>query len=134
MGRAKVTLKDWAPAVITAEIEKKAMDGIERACEQIAERARALCPVGKPWPMYKSGVAWTERVPGTLRNSIRVRRLKGDPVLNVRVYAGARQSDKLTAYYAGWVEFGRKGMSKQPFLRPALDAVKGNIINIVAGG
>jgi len=129
--RAKVTLKDWAPAMITAKFEKQAMDGLEKACDQIASAARSLCPTGEPRQMYKGGAAWTERVPGTLRNSIRVRRLSGDPFLNVRVYAGARQHDFLTAYYAHMVEFGTAKMRKRPFLRPALDSVKGNIISII---
>ena len=122
MGRAKVTLKDWAPAVITAEIENKAMNGLEKACEQIADRARSLCPVDT----------------GTLRDTIRVRRLSGDPFLDVRVYAGSRiaggaskKGAERGAFYAPIIEFGSVKMSKKPFLRPALDAVKGNIISII---
>ena len=116
MGRAKVTLKDWAPAVITAEIENKAMNGLEKACEQIADRARSLCPVDT----------------GTLRDTIRVRRLAGDPFLDVRVYAGSRE--KGGAFYAHMVEYGTVKMSKKPFLRPALDSVKGNVISTIEGG
>ena len=122
MGRAKVTLKDWAPAVITAEIENKAMNGLEKACEQIADRARSLCPVDT----------------GTLRDTIRVRRLSGDPYLDVRVYAGSRiagggakKGAERGAFYAHIIEFGSVKMSKKPFLRPALDSVKGNILSII---
>ena len=119
---AKVTLKDWAPVVITAEIENKAMNGLEKACEQIADRARSLCPVDT----------------GTLRDTIRVRRLSGDPFLDVRVYAGSRiagggskKGAERGAFYAHMVEYGTVKMGKKPFLRPALDAVKGNIISII---
>jgi len=113
MARARVILKDWAPAMITEQIEKKAMDGLEDACERIANRARSLCPVDT----------------GKLKATIRVRRLKGDPFLNVRVYAGNR--DKGGAFYAHMVEYGTVKMGKKAFLRPALDAMKSNIINII---
>ena len=130
MGRAKVTLKDWAPAWITAKFEKQAMDGLEKACEQIADRARSLCPVDT----------------GTLRDTIRVRRLSGDPFLDVRVYAGSRiagggskKGAERGAFYAHMVEFGTvkwpqsvpPKTGRRPFLRPALDSVKGNIISII---
>ena len=118
MGRAKVTLKDWAPAVITTQIENKAMDGLEKACEQIADRARGMVPVDS----------------GLLKSSIRVRRLKGDPYLDVRVYAGYRVQGGGGPFYAHMIEFGTKKLSKRPFLRPALDSVKGNVISIIEGG
>lgn len=120
--RAKVTLKDWAPAIITAKFEKLAMDGVEKAMEQVADRARNLVPVDT----------------GTLKSTIRVRRLKGDPFLDVRVYAGSRVkgggSEKGAArgaFYAHMVEYGTVKLSARPFLRPALDAVKGKIISII---
>jgi HK97 gp10 family phage protein len=113
---AKVTIKDWSPDKITAEIEKKAMDGLERAGERIASMARGLVPVDT----------------GALKGSIRVRRLSGDPYLNVRVYAGSRE--KGGAFYAHMVEYGTVKMSKKPFLRPALDSVKGNVISTIEGG
>lgn len=111
--RAKVTLKDWAPAIITAKFEKLAMDGLEKAMEQVADRARNLVPVDT----------------GKLKATIRVRRLKDETVLNVRTYAGNR--DKGGAFYAHMVEYGTVKMAKKPFLRPALDSVKGNVISII---
>ena len=131
---AKVTIKDWSPDKITAEIEKKAMDRLERAAHVVANSARSLAPVGVMRPQYKTGKAWTERVPGTLRNSIRVTRLAGDPKNDVRVYAGGRQSDKLTAYYARFVEYGTRYLARRPFLRPALDQNKGAIMQIMENG
>jgi HK97 gp10 family phage protein len=120
-------VEDWAPEQITVEVEKKAMDQLEQAGEIVAGIARLLCPVGKARPIYKGKKAWTERVPGTLKKSIRVRRLRGDPKLDVRVYAGARQSDKLTAYYAHMVEYGTVEMKAKPFLRPAFNSAKAKI-------
>jgi len=127
---------NWNPDIITAEIEKKAMDRLETAAGYVMGRARQLVPIGKDRPPYKNGKAWTARKAGTLRDSIRVTRLKGDPKLNIRVYAGARQSDKLTPYYARWVEMGsvHNEIPKKPYLRPALAECRGRIKSIVEGG
>jgi HK97 gp10 family phage protein len=129
-----VRVENWNPEKITAEIEKKAMDRLERAAGIVAASARQKVPFGEGRPPYKSGKAWTERIPGTLQASIRVVRLKGDPKLNIRVYAGARQSDKLTAYYAHMVEMGTVKMRARPFLRPALNENKASIKNIMENG
>jgi HK97 gp10 family phage protein len=133
-----VTLKNWAPKQITEELEKKLMDRLEKAGEGIAHTARYLVMEehrGVSRPVYKkgkdAGAAWTARVPGTVRDSIRVTRLKGDPKLDIRIYAGARQTDKLTAYYAHILEYGSKRMKKQPFLRPALDMNKGLVMQVL---
>jgi len=106
---------DWHPEEITAEVEKHVMDRLEVAGEQIAAHARQSVPV-------KSG---------KLRNSIRVVRLHGDPKLDVRVYAGNRLKDG--AFYAHMVEYGTVKMKARPFLRPALNAIKGKLESIIGG-
>jgi HK97 gp10 family phage protein len=128
---------EWHPAEITIEVEKRAMGRLEKAGEVVADKARGLVPAPPSSKMISRpphGKPWTERIPGTLKKSIRVRRLDGDPKLDVRVYAGARQSDKLTAYYAHFVEFGTVKMKAQPFLRPALSKSRSAIKNIVENG
>jgi len=133
-------VENWAPAEVTVEIEKMAMDRIEKAAEIVASIARDLVPIGKPRPVYKkgqyAGKAWTARESQTLKDSIRVRRLSGDPFFNVRVYAGARQSDKLTAYYAHMVEYGsvHNITPRKPFLRPAMRLARDRIANIMENG
>lgn len=127
-------VEGWSPGPITAEIEKKAMDRLAKAGEVVASKARQNVPVGKNRPLYKGGKAWTARIAGTLKKSIRVTRLKDDPKLNIRVYAGARKSDELTAYYAHMVELGTVNMRARPFLRPALNASKAQIKSIVENG
>ena len=107
---------NWAPDKITAEIEKKAMDRLEKAGEVVAARARAGVPVRT----------------GMLKNSIRVVRLKGDPKLDVRVYAGSRE--KGGAFYAHIIEFGSVKMKARPFMRPALNQSKGAIMSIMENG
>lgn len=108
---------EWNPGPITQEVEAAAMDRLEEIMNRVADKARAHCPVGTiSRPQRPGSKYWTERVPGTLRNSIRVRRLKGDPNLDVRVYAGNER-----AYYAGFVEHGTVKTKAKPFLRPAMN-------------
>ena len=109
-------IANWHPEVITADVEKKAMDRLEEAGEFVADRARQKVPV----------------LSGKLRDSIRVTRLKGDPKQNIRVYAGSRQ--KGGAFYAHMVEYGTVKMPAKPFLRPALNECKGRIRRIVQNG
>ena len=109
-------IANWHPEVITADVEKKAMDRLEKAGELVADRARQKVPV----------------LSGKLRDSIRVTRLKGDPKQNIRVYAGSRQ--KGGAFYAHMVEYGTVKMPAKPFLRPALNECKGRIRGIVQNG
>jgi len=109
-------VEGWSPGAITIEVEKRAMDRLEKAGEVVADRARQNVPVQT----------------GTLKDSIRVTRLKGDPKLNIRVYAGNRK--KGGAFYAHMVEYGTVKMRARPYLRPALNAAKGQIMNIMEKG
>lgn len=122
-------VENWAPAEITGEIEKYAMDKIAEGAEIVASIARELVPKGKDRPPYRNGKAWTARKAETLKRSIRVVRLHGDSKQDVRVYAGARKSNELTAYYAHMVEYGsvHNMVPRKPFLRPALNLAKERI-------
>jgi len=123
---------NWAPDKITAEIEKRAMDRLEKAGESIASKARSKVPIGKSRPPYKSGnIKWSARQAGALKRSIRVVRLKGDPKLNIRVYAGSKE-----VFYARWVEYGsvNNAVPRKPFLRPALNESKASIRSTVENG
>ena len=120
----------WNPqGPITAEIEKAAMDRLERAGEVVAASARQKVPIGKARDPYKTGKEWTARKAGALRDSIRVTRLKDDAKQNIRVYAGNKE-----VYYARFVEYGTVKMKAKPYLRPALNGAKGQIMAIMEGG
>ncbi len=130
----KVTYDFRNLGVVSDTIEKNLMDRLEVAGELVATRARQLCPVGTTRrPPYKNGQPWSAREPGTLRNSIRVTRLKGDPNLDVRVYAGARGKTN-EGYYAHMVEFGSIHNEKKAFLRPAVKEIGKNIETIMTSG
>ena len=109
----------WNPEKITKEIETKAMDRLETAAGYVMALARQKVP----------------KDTGKLRDSIRVVRLKGDPKLNVRVYAGNRKRrNDGGAFYAHMVEYGTVKMPAKPFLRPALNEVKGRVKDILENG
>lgn len=110
-------VSNWDTGGITIEIEKLAMDRLEQAAELVAQAARQKVPVRT----------------GKLKDTIRVVRLKGDPKQDVRVYAGNRV--KGGAFYAHMVEYGTfNTMPAKPFLRPALNSVRGRIKSIVENG
>lgn len=124
----------WHPEIITAEIEKRAMDRLEKAAKIVASKARAKVPTGKDRPRYKTGEPWTERKAGALRDSIRVIRLPGDAGLNIRVYAGTK-TGREDIYYARWVEMGSvHNIPRKPYLRPALNESKTTILKMVENG
>jgi HK97 gp10 family phage protein len=123
-------VSNWDTGPITAEMEKTMMDRLETVGGLIAARARMLVPVGKDVPQGKG--KWSKREAGALRNSIRVVRLKGDPKMNIRVYAGNSKE----VFYARWVEYGsvHNDKPRKPYLRPALNEVKGRIKDIMEKG
>lgn len=107
---------EWNPEKVTEEIEKQAMAKLELCGEIVAAKAKIKVP----------------KRTRALEKTIRVVRLKGDPKLDVRIYAGNNKKRKEGGvYYAGWVERGTVNMKKQPFLRPALNESKGVIKTIM---
>lgn len=125
---------NWAPEKITAEIEKTAMDRLEKAGEVVAAKARQNFPLKIPPPMAnrKSKKPWKPMSRGELLKSIRVVRLKDDAKLNIRVYAGNRM--KGGPFYSHMIEFGTVKMGARPFLRPALNESKAQIKQIMESG
>jgi tRNA G10 N-methylase Trm11 len=124
-------VENWHPELASEQMTKKAMDRLQRGGELIASKARIKVPIGKDRPPYKNGKEWTGRKAGALKNSIRAVRLKGDPKLNIRVYAGNKE-----VYYARWVEMGsvHNREPRKPYLRPSLNESKESIKNIMENG
>jgi HK97 gp10 family phage protein len=109
-------VSNWNPQAFDGEIIAASMDRLEECGEVVAEDARRRVPVAS----------------GKLKDTIRVRRLKGDPRRNVRIYAGNRIKDG--AFYAHMIEYGTVKMRAKPFLRPALNASKSKIQSILRNG
>ncbi len=110
-------LANWNPDLASDQEVKNAMDILEMAAEAVADKARSLVPVGKDIAQGKG--KWSKREAGALKKSIRVVRLKGDPKLNIRVYAGSRE-----VFYARFPEYGTVKMLAKPYLRPSMGAAK----------
>jgi hypothetical protein len=128
-------VSNWKPEAFDGEFMDASMDRLKKAAEVIADKARQYCPVGTvSRPIYKrgpyAGQPWTARDAGALKKTIRVvekHDQKGAPIAkgrNIRVYAG-----NYLAYYARIVEFAGKR-----FMRPALNASRGEIKNILENG
>ncbi len=76
---------------------------------------------GKNKPVSFEAKVWLGRIPGTLKESIRVVE-KQDRPYNLRVYAGHRKVG-----YARFVEKGVVHAEKQPYLRPAFNKYRGGV-------
>jgi hypothetical protein len=122
-------VSNWSPGPITEEIEKRAMDRLETAAGYVMAYARSIVPIGKD--KYKHGELYSRA--GALKRTIRVVRQKGDPNQNIRVYAGKKN----IIDYAAAIEYGtsiKRNIQAQPYLRPALQAMRGRIMNIMENG
>ena len=129
----------WDVKPLNQEIMRNGMKRLKKAGEVVAKKARSKCPVGTiSRPVYKTGkyagMYWTARTAGSLKKSIRVTEKHGAGEsggyitiragqLEIRIYAG---TDKV--YYAQIVEF------RTPFMRPALDASRSQILSIMRNG
>jgi len=122
-------VSNWNPQRFDGEIISASMNRLERAARVVAEDARRRVPVGKSRVAKRGGKDWTAREAGALKASIRVVRLHGDSKRNVRIYAGSRK-----VFYARFVEYGTRKMKAKPYLRPALNASKGRIQDILRSG
>lgn len=120
---------NWNEKEITAKIEKRAMNRLHKAGEVVAAKARQKVPIGKDVPQGRG--KWSKRESGALKRTIRVVRLYNDPKQNIRVYAGNREGG---VFYAHFVEYGTVKMKAKPFMRPALNESKSEIMNIMENG
>ena len=116
------------------QLAKACMKRIRKAAELIKDEAKARCPVGTVSRPAINGKTWTERKPGTLRDSIRTAEKNGEEGLegrDVRVIAGSYK-----AFYAVQTEYGRGGWKggARPFLRPALRKTKSEVQSILENG
>lgn len=135
-------ISGWKGKQVFDNLTKLAMVGANDVMDAQVAGAKRLCPVGT---ITRSGAnvmkevyfhtkrgkevnfianTWVERIPGSLRNSIR-KVEKYDRAGNIRVYAGNTQ-----VYYARFVEYGTSktgwgGPAKaQPYMRPTWQVVK----------
>jgi HK97 gp10 family phage protein len=107
------------------KIHDKQIKVIHQAIGRLLVRsAKRMCPVGTVTRgIAKGGKYWTARKPGLLKSTIKFKTFKW----GVRLKAGNKE-----AWYARFVEYGPKTgkriWKKQPFLRPAVDSNRQNIL------
>lgn len=116
---AEVEYHSNAAAIIEA-MQESAVAGVTKLTESIRQEVYDGCPVGT---ITRAGESWHERIPGFLRSTIfsRVRVMQdgtGDVVGWVK--AGTQgAADKVSGFYAPFVEFGTKKWGGNSFMRPA---------------
>lgn len=134
--RGKLNWTEADKMVFKASVER-----CRKASKVVKDAVYNACPVGTiSRPMYKkgpyAGVNWTARDAGQLKKSVRIVELREDQhgweiarfeALGtqgiVRVYAG-----NFLAYYARIVEFYK------PFMKPAVESVRGQVNSILENG
>ena len=119
----------WDPKPLNQEVMKNGMKRLKKAGEVVARKARSSPVVNRSTgtrTIYKNGryagQFWTARDAGALKKTIRVVEKHGRK-LNIRVYSGTAK-----VFYAQIVEF------YTPYLRPASNASKSQILKIMQNG
>lgn len=118
---------NWRAKDIFNSIAKQAFENAELVMDEVVTIAKGFCPVGTISRPQRGSKGWTERIPGSLRSTIR--RVSRTDKNNIRVYAGNKK-----IFYARFVEMGTVKMRKRPYLRPALQAVKGSVLRRIKNG
>lgn len=107
-------VQDWDTRAFKAELAANLAAGIERALEFAADQARSKAPVRRG--IMRGDIATT---PVEARGNI------------IEGYVGVKRGK---AFYALWVERGRRKARARPFLRPAVFGNAREILRIVLGG
>lgn len=130
----------WDEEKLLIEISKVKRRALQDIGQAIVRDAKALCPVGiEIRGMTKGGKIWSEREPGTLRASIRMRYMKRGAGIQViaggraPMNRGGRKFLGRVAFYAMWVERGTSRMMGRPYMRPALEKNRGRIMAAFTG-
>ncbi|MEN3329016.1 MAG: hypothetical protein V7638_3823 [Acidobacteriota bacterium] len=103
----KITKRNRIPE-LRRSLRPRAEKILDDAATQIASLARQLCPVGET---------------GNLRDSIAIETYSGH-----RPGFGVAKSVVVGMFYAPYVEFGTVNSPAQPFLMPAFESVKPNVV------
>ncbi|RJR40798.1 MAG: hypothetical protein C4576_19735 [Desulfobacteraceae bacterium] len=140
----------WRAKEVAREITDQAIANANGVMDDVVEAAKRRCPVspivregkwvnaivsftpktgkGKGKPVQFSGKRWTGRTPGDLRKTIRRVNKRNRPG-NIRVYAGSTK-----IYWGGMVEYGTSKTAAQPFMRPAFNGIKNQILKRIKNG
>lgn len=124
-------ITEWEDKRLLMQVEDVSRKNIKKGLKVVERAAKAKCPVGTEFKSTYGGNASAERVPGSLKKSIRSRtsrkKLEGQVIAGENLYTKkgrktkAYSQGKIDTFYARFVEFGTSKMMAQPFMRPALE-------------
>jgi hypothetical protein len=144
-------IANWRASEVMEQIGKAAEENANGVMDEVVEAAKARCPVGEivrpgKWSgsravafnpktgknrgqrvSFVAQKVWMGRQPGDLRDTIR--RVNKPGSGNIRVYAGS-----FKIFWAHMVERGSVHWPAHPFLRPAFQAIKKNIVARIKNG
>ena len=144
-------IANWNAAGVMAQIGQLAEENANSVMDDVVEKARAACPIGTitregKWSGQRavsftprtgknkgkriSFIAqrvWLGRQPGDLRSTIRRVNKAGSG--SIRVIAG-----QYKIFWAHLVERGSVHWPAHPFLRPAFQAIKGDVLRRIKNG
>ena len=140
----------WDEKDVIRGAKMEAVAFVRRGAELVKASARANCPTEKVG--REASRATQKRVPGSLRDSIRISTFEADDAVGAYVKAGGAgyMSNGVDVYYGIFVALGTPGTTKEirlkdgskkiiartsidsnPFLQ---DALRENLARIMAGG
>jgi len=87
-------------------------------------------------PEYTGDVQLGHPPPGTLKRSIYQFRIREESVgtreaWRVSVRKGKKAKDGVDAYYGSWVEYGTVKMVARPYMRPAFEVKKEDVVRVM---
>jgi len=111
---SKIDFGNWEQnkRKVLARIAGRVVDGMDAACQLVAEDARARVPKGRP--ELVEHIDYTVAAEGST--------IEG------------RVGVKKKGYWGLFVELGTSKMAARPFLRPAVQSNKAKILKLIAGG
>jgi len=134
----KVKFWDWKEVNVT--VVKNGRARTRKAAEVLAKEVRSKCKVGtESHPMYKkgkfAGQPWTKRDGGSLKRSVRVTELKEEYGVDVMKVTGIGHIGGARVYIGNWYAYYAQIVEYyDPFLRPAAEAVEGEMKSILENG
>lgn len=132
---------DKLPKELRGEVRKKIL---EQAARPLIEAAKAKAPQSQAehFDYPKSGGEPVRYYPGNLKKSIRIIPYKKSNTVFVgpkivkkaKGKAYGRNEKNVNAFYASFVEFGTARMAARPYMRPAFDSSKGQVLKLAKEG
>lgn len=114
---------------IPGYIDRERKNLLKYAAEPFLEAAKQKVPrSGKSHKRYKNGKVVAEYKPGNLRRSLRFLPLRRTKSVVIGPLLQKSGSGGVDGYYAHFVEYGTSHSAAKPYMRPAFDEQKPNVL------